>query len=218
MSKITIDKINKIISGRCPSPIGYYRFYSVLVPLVEKDNQIHVLYEVRSELLLHQPGEVCFPGGAMEEGETEEECAIRETCEELGIKADTIKITGQLDTLYTYSNFVMYSFLGVIPYEELIKGIPNKEEVKEYFLVPLKYLMEKSPYIYKMEVVPDIKSDFPYDIVNFKEGYNWRKGRGEVPIYSYEDKVIWGLTARITKRMVEIIKGEEGGGAKLVLK
>lgn len=211
MSKITIDKIDKIIRGRTPLPIGYYNFYSVLVPLVEMDKQIHVLYEVRSEQLFHQPGEVCFPGGAMEVGENEEECAIRETCEELGISADKIKIMGQLDTLYTYSNFIMYSFLGVIPYEELIKGIPNKDEVKEYFLVPLKYLMEKSPYIYTMEVIPDIKSDFPYEIVNFKEGYNWRRGRGEVPIYCYEDKVIWGLTARITKSMVEIIKGEKGG-------
>ena len=211
MSKITIDKIDKIIRGRTPSPIGYYNFYSVLVPLVEKDKQIHVLYEVRSELLYHQPGEVCFPGGAMEGGETEEECAIRETCEELGINAEAIKIMGQLDTLFTYSNFTMYSFLGVISYEELIKGTPNNDEVKEYFLVPLKYLMEKPPYIYKMEVIPDIKSDFPYETVNFKEGYNWRRGRGEVPIYSYEDKVIWGLTARITKSMVEIIKGEKGG-------
>lgn len=211
MSKITIDKIDKIIRGRTPLPIGYYNFYSVLVPLVEMDKQIHVLYEVRSEQLFHQPGEVCFPGGAMEVGENEEECAIRETCEELGISADKIKIMGQLDTLYTYSNFIMYSFLGVISYEELIKGIPNKDEVKEYFLVPLKYLMEKSPYIYTMEVIPDIKSDFPYEIVNFKEGYNWRRGRGEVPIYCYEDKVIWGLTARITKSMVEIIKGEKGG-------
>lgn len=211
MSKLTIKAIDKIIRGRIPSPIGYYHFYSVLVPLVEKDKQIYVLYEVRSEQLIHQPGEVCFPGGGMEQGENEEECAIRETCEELGIKSDAIRIIGQLDTLYTYSNFTMYSFLGVINYEELKKGTPNAAEVKEYFLVPLKYLMEKAPYIYKMEVIPDIKSDFPYDIVNFKEGYNWRKGRGEVPIYSFEDKVIWGLTARITKSMIEIIKGEKGG-------
>ena len=211
MNELNIEAIEKTIRGRTPLPIGYYLFYSVLVPLVEKDNQLHVLFEVRSEQLLHQPGEVCFPGGAMENGENEEECAIRETCEELGIKADAIKIIGQLDTLYTYSNFTMYSFLGVINYDELIMGTPNQHEVKEYFLVPLEYLMEKAPYIYKMEVIPDIKSDFPYDIVNFKEGYNWRKGRGEVPIYSYEDKVIWGLTARITKSMVEIIKGEKGG-------
>lgn len=212
MTKITIDKIEKIIRGRTPSPIGYYNFYSVLVPLVEKNKQLHILYEVRSELLLHQPGEVCFPGGAMEEGETAEECAVRETSEELGINADSIKIIGQLDTLYTYSNFTMYSFLGLISYDKLLTCTPNKDEVKEYFLVPLKYLTEKLPYIYKMDVIPDIKNDFPYEIVNFDEGYNWRKGRGEVPIYTYEDKVIWGLTARITKSMVEIINGKEGDG------
>ena len=211
LTKLTIDKIDKMVKGRTPSPIGDYNFYSVLVPLVEKNKQIYILYEVRSELLLHQPGEVCFPGGAMEEGETEEECALRETCEELGINADAIKILGQLDTLFTYSDFTMYSFLGVISYENLLSCKPNTDEVKEFFLVPLKYLMEKEPYIYKMEVIPNIRSDFPYEIVNFDEGYNWRKGRGEVPIYTYEDKVIWGLTARITKSMVEIIKGKKGG-------
>lgn len=213
MKGITIKKIDKIIRGRTPSTIGYYNFYSVLVPLVEKDGQIHLLFEVRSEFLVHQPGEVCFPGGAIEAGETEEECAIRETCEELGITEDKIKIIGQLDTLHTYSNFTIYSFLGVISYEDLMKGTPNKDEVKEFFLVPLKYLMEQAPYIYSMEIIPNIKSDFPYEIVNFKEGYNWRKGRGEVPIYSYEDKVIWGLTARIIKSMVGIIN-EDKGGAK----
>jgi 8-oxo-dGTP pyrophosphatase MutT (NUDIX family) len=210
VTKITIEKIEEIIRGRTPSPIGDYNFYSVLVPLVEKNKQLHILYEVRSESLLHQPGEVCFPGGAMEEGEIAEECAVRETCEELGINADSIKIIGQLDTLYTYSNFTMYSFLGLISYDKLLKCILNKDEVKEYFLVPLKYLMEKLPYIYKMDVIPDIKNDFPYEIVNFDEGYNWRKGRGEVPIYTFEDKVIWGLTARITKSMVEIVNGKEG--------
>lgn len=208
MKKFTIRSINKLVKGRTPIPIGYYSFFSVLVPLVEKDNQLWVLYEVRSEKLTHQPGEVCFPGGAMEEGENEEQCALRETCEELGLNIGAIKIIGQLDTLYTYSNFTMYSFLGVISYEELLKAIPSEEEVKEFFLVPLEYLAEKDPYVYKMEVMPNIKSDFPYNIVNFNEGYNWRRGRAEIPIYTYEDKVIWGLTGRITKNMLEIIKAK----------
>lgn len=206
MKKLTLKKIEKKVSGRKPVPIGHYKFFSVLVPLVEQDGELSVLYEVRSDNLTHQPGEVCFPGGALEPGETEEEGAIRETCEELGISPESVRILGQLDTLYTYSNFTMYAFLGVISYEDLLKGKPNEDEVKEYFLVPLEELLAADPYIYKMDVVPDIGRDFPYEMVNFNEGYNWRKGKSEIPIFLHHEKVIWGLTARITKNMMEIIK------------
>ena len=206
MSKLTIKKIEKKVKGRTPKPIGRYSFFSVLVPLVEIDDELWVLYEIRSEKLTHQPGEVCFPGGGLEAGETQEEGAVRETCEELGIETSAIKILGQLDTLHTYSNFTMYSFLGVIRHEDLLLASPSVDEVKEYFLVPLDYLMETPPFVYEMDVSPNIGADFPYEIVNFDEGYNWRRGTAEIPIYTFEDKVIWGLTARITKNMVEIMK------------
>ena len=53
--------------------------YAVLVPLVEHDGELSVLYEVRAATLRRQPGEVCFPGGRMEPGETPEVSALRET-------------------------------------------------------------------------------------------------------------------------------------------
>ena len=40
--------------------------FAVLVPLIEKDGEFHILFEVRSPKLKSQPGEVCFPGGAVE--------------------------------------------------------------------------------------------------------------------------------------------------------
>ena len=59
--------------------------YSVLVPLVEREGGLSLLYEVRAGSLRRQPGEVCFPGGRLEGAESPEECALRETWEELGI-------------------------------------------------------------------------------------------------------------------------------------
>ena len=65
---------------------------AVLIPLIQKDDGYHILFEVRSKKLQHQPGEVCFPGGRVEERETTLEAAVRETKEELLIDDSQLKL------------------------------------------------------------------------------------------------------------------------------
>lgn len=205
MKKITIKDFEDTFRDREPKSLGTYQYYSVLVPLVEKDGELHILYEVRAENMRKQPGEVCFPGGRLEYNESAEECAVRETTEELNIKPSEIRIIAQMDFLHTYSNFTLYSFLGIIDYE-VVSGITvNPDEVKEIFLVPVSFFAENEPEIYRFDVLPNIGPDFPYDKINLTNGYNWRKGRSTVPIYRYENRVIWGLTARITNHLIELV-------------
>jgi ADP-ribose pyrophosphatase len=204
MKAITIKEFKDIFQSKEPKPMGSYQYYAVLVPLVEKDGELHILYEVRAETLKKQPGEICFPGGRIEYGETAEECAVRETCEELNISPDNIRIIAQTDYLHTYSNFTLYPFLGVIDFNSISEGNVNQDEVKEIFLVPVSYFAETEPEIYCFDVVPKIEPDFPYEKINMTSGYNWRKGQSMVPIYRYGDKVIWGLTARITKHLMDL--------------
>lgn len=211
MKKITLRKIEKVFKDRTPRPVGKHSFFSVLVPLVEKDKELYVLYEVRAEHMKRQPGEVCFPGGQVEQGESFEDCAVRETVEELGVSYDDITVIHQLDTVYTYSNFNMFSFLGTISYEGLKNATCNPDEVAETFLVPLDYLLEHDPLVYHMRVEPVVGENFPYEKIKMLKGYNWRKGTTEVPIYEYQDKAIWGLTGRITRNFIEILKGQEAG-------
>ena len=208
-SIMKLEDIETVFSGRKPGAEGNFKFFSVLVPLVEKENGLYLLYEVRAQNMARQPGEICFPGGELEPDESTEECALRETWEEIGIPQEEIRVIAQLDTLYTYSNFAMYCYLGVIQ-EAALKNLKFSEnEVAEVFLVSLDELMTVAPEVYPVKAIPQIPEDFPYDKVYQGKPYPWRGGNGSVPIYEVDNRVIWGLTARITKRFLEIIADKE---------
>ncbi|MEG0391189.1 MAG: CoA pyrophosphatase [Anaerovoracaceae bacterium] len=205
MNNLTVQGIQDIFNHRKPGTVGRHKFFSVLIPLVEKDGELHVLYEIRAKNLNRQPGEVCFPGGAIEEDETPLACARRETCEELGLTKNQVEVLSKAGTLYTVSNFTMYSYIGVIRGEIH----PSEDEVDSTFLVPLRYLMENPPEMHFMEMLPKVGDDFPYDKIDFQNGYKWRKGKSEIPIYLYEDKIIWGVTARVTNAFIRVLKEAE---------
>ena len=208
MKRLTIKEFEDTFQDREPRSLGSYQYYSVLVPLVEKDGELHILYEVRAENMRKQPGEVCFPGGRIENDESAEECAIRETSEELNIRPENIRIIAQMDFLHTYSNFTLYSLLGIIDQEVIAEINVNPDEVKEIFLVPVSFLAENEPEVFCFDVLPNIGPDFPYEKINKTDGYNWRKGKSMVPIYRYGDRVIWGLTARITNHLMDLVTGK----------
>lgn len=208
MKKITIKDFEDTFQNREPKSLSFYQYFSVLVPLIEKDGELYILYEVRAESLKRQPGEVCFPGGRVENDESAEECAVRETSEELNIRKEDIRIIAQMDFLHTYSNFTLYSLLGIIDYEVYSRIQVNPDEVKEVFLVPVSFFAENEPEIYNFDVLPNIGPDFPYEKINLTNGYNWRKGKSTVPIYRYGHRVIWGLTARITNHLMDLVTGK----------
>ena len=80
-----MNKILNQLKRRNPSLMGLEQLpkYSILLPLVEVENETHILFEVRSLKLRRQPGQICFPGGKIDENDRDQQhCAIRETCEE----------------------------------------------------------------------------------------------------------------------------------------
>lgn len=89
---MTLEQLEEKLRGREPGLMDASGQYAVLVPLVEREGKLHILYEVRSQDMRRQPGEVCFPGGRIEGDETPEACAIRETEEELGIPTASITV------------------------------------------------------------------------------------------------------------------------------
>ena len=177
--------------------------YAVLVPLVERDGELYVLYEVRAAKMRRQPGEVCFPGGRIEEAETPEQCALRETQEELGIPSSAVQILGRLDFVAHRANFIMYPILGLVDASAVEHLRPNPAEVGETFLVPISYLRQNPPQEYCYTLTPTIPEDFPYEKVGIPRDYKWQRGGETVPVYPWESHPIWGLTGRITRHLMK---------------
>src|SRR5699024_8465241 len=92
-----------------------YRKYAILVPLVYINDEIHLLFEVRSEHLRSQPGDICFPGGRMDKTDASPKaCALRETSEELGVLSTEIKQVVPLDYIVSESGRIIYPYVGYI--------------------------------------------------------------------------------------------------------
>ena len=209
---ISIKEIREIFNERSPRPMDKHKYFSVLIPLVEKDGEIFLLLEKRAEGI-DDPGEISFPGGHMEEGETPIEAARRETFEELGIPEDEIKIISQGNTLHGFANYTLYTSVGEISHEAVMAAKPLEKEVARLILMPLSFFMENEPFVYSCDVRSDV-SDFPGERVGIDKSYNWRFGKWKVPIYpSYNgappEDTVWGLTAIIIQDFVKLLK-EEG--------
>lgn len=194
---MTVHDLENRFLNHTPSLMGVKTHYAVLVPLVEWEGETHVLFEVRADTLDRQPGEVCFPGGRMEPGEGPTECAFRETWEELGIPASAIRPIARLDEVFLPSHGMMHPILAQVDAGAVVHMTASAAEVKETFLVPAEFFRREDPLVYTYPMEPKVGDDFPYDLIGFPDGYRWRGGSHDVPIWTYKGHVIWGLTARI---------------------
>ena len=201
---INVRDIEEKLKKRPVGTVDWYKFFSVTIPLIETEEGLSMVFEVRAAGLKTQPGDICFPGGRMEEGETALQCALRELKEETGISPSDLRVLGQFDTLHEFSGHTLYPFAVSLAPQALQKARLNQKEVAELFTVPLKFFRENTAEIYDIDVVSDV-SDFPYDKTGISPDYKWRKGKNLLPLYRYEDKIIWGITARIVKWFIEQI-------------
>ncbi len=196
--------LNKL-KNRRPEICGkdLYRDFSVLLPLIKKSDGYYLLFEVRAENLNQQPKEICFPGGKIEYSEGRAEAAVRETSEELLIPESSIQLAGELDTLVTPFNTVIYPFTGIL---HNYRNTFNTDEVKEIFYVPLSFLLAAEPLCSYIDISMKPKADFPYEMIQGGRNYPWGKGGYPVYFYTYQGRIIWGITARIIHNFIGILK------------
>lgn len=205
MAQLT-DDLSRLLAGRKPDLMDKRGEFSVLVPLVEGDEGLSLLYEVRAKTMHSQPGEICFPGGRAEGNETPEECALRETWEELAIPPRAVHILGRLDFIAHRAGFLMHAVAAKVDRAAAEHMRPSPAEVAETFLVPLDFFLKNPPLDLSYDLVPNPGDDFPYEQAGIPRDYAWRLGRETVPVYRWRDRVIWGLTGRITRNLVSYVR------------
>lgn len=199
-----IEKMKK----HTPEVLGNqaYRNYSILLPLIEKEDGLHLVFEVRSLQMRRQPGEICFPGGKVDESDDRDiDTAVREAKEELGIENGDISEVYPFDYMVSPFGMKISTYVGFIKCPET-EMVPNPSEVEEVFTVPLSFFLETKPDVHyvNMEVRPD--DDFPFDLIPGGQNYQWTARRFPEFFYQYEEKVIWGLTASVIVHFVEMIQ------------
>jgi peroxisomal coenzyme A diphosphatase NUDT7 len=204
---MNFEIVQSKLKTHTPTILGSDKFskYAVMVPLIQNEDGIHVLFEVRSLQLRRQPGEICFPGGRIDPQDPDEKsAAIRETTEELGISSDNLSEVFPLDFMISPFGMMIYPFAAFIENPEKIQ--PNPAEVGEVFTVPLTYFIENEPDIYNIHFKVEPEENFPFALIVGGENYNWRTRALDEYFYLYEEKAIWGLTAKILSHFIEIIK------------
>jgi len=192
------------------------RDFVVLVPIVRSGGSYHLLYEKRAEGI-RQAGEICFPGGRAEEGDASlEETAVRETVEELGVSRDAVATLGRLDGVLTHWGGVIEVIVGTIEEDALRGAVVNPTEVESTFLVSFAALLQRPPerYVLRVEVQPEYLDEegrshvlFPAKELGLPPRY-WKPWAGpahSVYVYRHGNETIWGITAEITRRLLELI-------------
>src|SRR5512146_3311347 len=114
---------------------------AVLVPLLWDDDQWHLLFTRRTEHVESHKGQVSFPGGGCDEGETTpEETALREAQEEIGLDPKRVRILGRLANMITITSFHVTPVVGVIEWPAVFAV--GLHEVERIFTIPLYWLAD----------------------------------------------------------------------------
>lgn len=190
-----IEKIKERIKNTKPYINGWERMKrsAVIIPLVKIKDEVFILFEVRAKKLNSQPGDICFPGGKIDDSETPKVAALRELYEELGVQ--NINIINELDTVVRYDGIIIHAFLGII--KDIDEINISENEVDHVFFVPLDYLLNHKYLEVNSKINIDRPQEFPYHLIVNKENYKFREASYRSLFYNYEGYNVWGITAEI---------------------
>jgi len=186
------SKLHKAIES-APSSDGYAEIdlnnetrlicAAVLIPLLQQDGEWHLLFTRRTDKVESHKGQVSFPGGACDEGETTpEETALREANEEIGIDPQKVRVLGHITNMITVTSFRVTPVVGVIEWPTVLHL--GKDEVERVFTIPLNWLAQKS---------------------NRWEFNMPGRNRSLIVYQPYDGELLWGATARMTVDFLKVM-------------
>jgi 8-oxo-dGTP pyrophosphatase MutT (NUDIX family) len=156
---------------------------AVLIPLVWYDEQWHLLFTRRTDTVESHKGQVSFPGGACDEGETTpEETALREADEEIGIQPNDVKVLGRLSNLITITYFRVTPVIGVVRWPAVFRV--GAHEVARIFTIPLVWLANSS-------------NRWQFEMPG--------RTRSLIAYHPYDGELLWGATARMTVDFLSVL-------------
>jgi 8-oxo-dGTP pyrophosphatase MutT (NUDIX family) len=157
---------------------------AVLIPLVWYDEQWHLLFTRRTDTVESHKGQVSFPGGACDEGETTpEETALREAEEEIGIQPGDVKVLGRLSNLITITYFRVTPVVGVVRWPAVFRV--GAHEVARIFTIPLTWLANSS-------------NRWQFEMPG--------RNRSLIAYHPYDGELLWGATARMTVDFLSVLE------------
>jgi peroxisomal coenzyme A diphosphatase NUDT7 len=183
------DVVAAVTARQSPDPTPpdeSLRVSAVLVVLADGPDGAQVLLTRRSEALRSHRGEISFPGGRVDAGETFETAALREAHEEVALDPSVVQLHGRLDAI---STLVTRSF--IVPVVGTVDGHPvlhpAADEVERIMWVPLAELTRADTF--REEV--------------------WDSNGVVRPMYFFEldDETIWGATARVLHQLLRVALG-----------
>ncbi len=203
MAKVDLESIQQRSQGILGQEQSFKS--AVFLPLLDMNGDTCILFEKRAADLKLQPGEICFPGGGIDPSDPSPAyAAIRETTEELGVPSKDVSIIAPLDIIVSPFSAIIYPFVGYIDNPRNIKI--NKSEVEEIFCVPLNYLLDHKPIEQTIRLVVNFPENYPFELVPGGKNYRYRDGIMPQQFYFWENRIIWGLTARILHHFLNLIR------------
>ena len=165
-----------------PLPVDGLQPAAVLLPLIERPEGLSVLLTLRADQLRRHAGQVAFPGGRCEDGETPWAAALREAHEEVGLEPPLVRLAGQGTPYRTLTGYHITPVVGFVASQAVLTL--NPAEVAEAFEIPFAYLL---------------------DPANHERRY---RDQGPGPprwhyVITYGERVVWGVTAGIIRGLYE---------------
>ena len=160
---------------------------AVLIPIIGEPRPT-LIFTVRTDTLSTHKGQISFPGGSIDATDNSvRDAALRETNEEIGLDPASVRILGELDSFPTFvSGYVVSPVIGWLDAAPSLQR--NPAEVAEILQVPIQDLAE------------DIRQE---------PGFEHAGRTYPTEAWVWEDRVIWGVTARIIRQFLELLAEAE---------